>query len=98
MTGTGMTEANEFWKIYKLDVIAIPTNRAMQRKEHADVIYRSEREKYAAVADEIERISKWDVLVMKDDTEKWGTILREQDDAVEFQPKDTKQKESVPRS
>ena len=42
MTGTAMTEASEFWKIYKLDVIAIPTNRPLQRLEHPDVIYRTE--------------------------------------------------------
>ncbi len=42
MTGTAMTEAAEFWKIYKLDVIAIPTNRPLQRIEHPDVIYRTE--------------------------------------------------------
>ena len=65
MTGTAMTEANEFWKIYKLDVIAIPTNRQMQRLEHPDVIYRSEKEKFIAVADEIERIHKWDVVRRK---------------------------------
>ena len=41
MTGTAMTEANEFWKIYKLDVIAIPTNQPLQRLEHPDVIYRT---------------------------------------------------------
>lgn len=98
MTGTGMTEANEFWKIYKLDVIAIPTNRPMKRQEFSDVIYRTEREKFNAVASEIERISKWDVLVLKDETEMWGNILREQDDAIEFQPKDGKLKETVPRS
>src|SRR5262249_40390112 len=48
MTGTAMTEAAEFWKVYKLDVIAIPTNRGMQRINYADVIYRSEKEKYEA--------------------------------------------------
>ena len=63
MTGTAMTEANEFWKVYKLDVIAMPTNRKMQRINHPDVIYRSEREKYEAIADEIERMNKWDVVV-----------------------------------
>ena len=62
MTGTAMTEATEFWKIYKLDVIAIPTNRPMRRINHPDVIYLSEREKYEAIADEIERIHKWDVV------------------------------------
>ena len=46
MTGTAMTEASEFWKIYKLDVIAVPTNRSMRRLNHADVIFRTEREKF----------------------------------------------------
>ena len=59
MTGTAMTEANEFWKVYQLDVIAIPTNRGLQRKNYADVIYLSEKEKFTALADEIERIHKW---------------------------------------
>src|SRR5437016_12330657 len=53
MTGTAMTEANEFWKIYKLDVLAIPTNKALIRKNHADVIFRSEKEKWDAVVDEL---------------------------------------------
>ena len=48
---------NEFWKIYKLDVIAIPTNRPLQRVNYPDVIYRTEREKFNAIADEIERIN-----------------------------------------
>ena len=61
MTGTAMTEAGEFWKIYELDVIAIPTNRPLQRLNHPDVIYRTEKEKYDAIADEIERMHKWDV-------------------------------------
>ncbi len=55
---------SKFWKIYKLDVLAIPTNRGMRRKEFPDVIYRTEREKYSAVADEIERLNKWDCLVL----------------------------------
>ncbi|HZQ41970.1 MAG TPA: SEC-C metal-binding domain-containing protein, partial [Acidobacteriaceae bacterium] len=53
MTGTAMTEANEFWKIYKLDVIAIPTNRPLIRINHADVIFRTEKEKWSAVVEEI---------------------------------------------
>lgn len=53
MTGTAMTEANEFWKVYHLDVIAIPTNRALTRQSFADVIYRSDQEKYGAILDEI---------------------------------------------
>jgi preprotein translocase subunit SecA len=53
MTGTAETEAEEFGKIYKLDVLAIPTNRSMRRIEHSDVIYRTEREKFEAVVKEI---------------------------------------------
>src|SRR3954452_11858813 len=53
MTGTAMTEANEFWKIYNLDVIAIPTNRAMIRINHPDVIFRTEKEKWKASVEEI---------------------------------------------
>jgi len=56
MTGTAETEAAEFDKIYKLDIVVIPTNRQMLRIEHSDVIYRTLREKYVAVADEIERL------------------------------------------
>ncbi len=98
MTGTAMTEANEFWKIYKLDVIAIPTNRPMQRLEHPDVIYRTEREKFLAVAEEIERSVKWDVLVTKKDDELWGTIIKEDDDNITFQPSDSKKKDVIPRA
>ncbi|MEZ6052750.1 MAG: hypothetical protein R3C02_15395 [Planctomycetaceae bacterium] len=58
MTGTAMTEANEFVKIYGLDVVAVPTNRPMQRINHPDVIYRSEREKWNAVIDEIRDVHK----------------------------------------
>src|SRR6185369_11267440 len=53
MTGTAMTEASEFWEIYKLDVIEIPTNRTNVRLDYADVIYRTEREKYHAIVQEI---------------------------------------------
>src|SRR3954463_1325389 len=49
MTGTAMTEANEFWKVYHLDVIAIPTNRPLSRQNALDVIYRTEREKFNAI-------------------------------------------------
>jgi preprotein translocase subunit SecA len=98
MTGTAMTEAGEFWKIYKLDVIAIPTNRPLHRVNNPDVIYRSEREKYTAIADEIERMHKWDVLETGKGEVRMGKILREHDDAIEFQEKDSKQKESIPRS
>ena len=53
MTGTAMTEANEFWKIYKLDVIAIPTNMVMRRVNHPDLVYRTDREKWEAIMAEL---------------------------------------------
>ncbi len=56
MTGTAETEANEFWQIYKLDVVVIPTNRKVIRKDMQDLVYRSKREKYNAVIDEIARL------------------------------------------
>jgi len=58
MTGTAMTEANEFFKIYGLDVVAVPTNRPMKRINYHDVIYRSEPEKWKAVVDEIAEVHK----------------------------------------
>ena len=95
MTGTAMTEANEFWKIYHLDVIAIPPNRTLQRISHPDVIFRTEREKWIAVADEIERINRWDTLSLGNGTWKIGTITKETSDGFEFQPKGEKQTETV---
>lgn len=53
MTGTAETEAGEFWDIYKLDVVTIPTNRQITRKDHDDYVYKTIREKFNAVADEI---------------------------------------------
>jgi preprotein translocase subunit SecA len=58
MTGTAMTEANEFWKIYKLDVIAIPTNQPLIRINSPDVIFRTAPEKWKAVVDEIAEVQK----------------------------------------
>ncbi len=57
MTGTAETEAAEFEKIYKLSVTVIPTNRTLLRIENADIVYRTEKEKYFAVADEIQKIA-----------------------------------------
>ena len=94
MTGTAMTEANEFWKIYSLDVIAIPTNRTMQRLTQADRIYCTEQEKYTAIADEIERLNRYDVLVRKD-SEDWGQILSETETSITFQPRESKEKQTV---
>ena len=56
MTGTAMTEADEFWKIYKLDVTAVPTNRPLHRENFSDVIYRTEPEKWDAIVEEIREI------------------------------------------
>ncbi len=53
MTGTAETEAGEFWNIYKLDVVVIPTNRPIVRKDEEDKVYKTKREKYNAVIDEI---------------------------------------------
>jgi preprotein translocase subunit SecA len=58
MTGTADTEATEFDKIYKLDVVVIPTNKQLLRIENPDIIYRTEKEKYFAVADEIQQLSE----------------------------------------
>jgi preprotein translocase subunit SecA len=58
MTGTAETEATEFDKIYSLDVVVIPTNKSMLRIENPDIIYRTEKEKYFAVADEIQQLAE----------------------------------------
>jgi preprotein translocase subunit SecA len=58
MTGTAETEAAEFWDIYKLDVLVIPTNRPVRRMDYNDIIYRTKREKYSAVINEIERLHR----------------------------------------
>ncbi len=56
MTGTAETEAGEFWDIYKLDVVVIPTNRPIARKDMNDRVYKTKREKYKAVIEEIEKM------------------------------------------
>ncbi|GGB04709.1 preprotein translocase subunit SecA [Puia dinghuensis] len=56
MTGTAETEAAELWDIYKLDVVTIPTNVPAIRKDHQDLVYKTKREKYKAVIEEIERL------------------------------------------
>ena len=58
MTGTAVTEAGEFWDIYKLDVVEIPTNRPIARKDMNDRVYKTQREKYKAVIEEIEMLIK----------------------------------------
>ncbi|MCX5824345.1 MAG: preprotein translocase subunit SecA [Deltaproteobacteria bacterium] len=65
MTGTADTEAEEFGKIYKLEVLVLPTNMPMIREDHTDVIYKTEKEKFAAVIEEIKQLheAKRPVLV-----------------------------------
>ncbi|MCG8410598.1 MAG: preprotein translocase subunit SecA [Bacteroidales bacterium] len=58
MTGTAETEAGEFWDIYKLDVVVIPTNRPIARNDFEDFVYKTKREKYNAVANEVVELTK----------------------------------------
>ena len=60
MTGTAETEAGEFWEIYKLDVVSIPTNRPILRNDKNDVVFKTNREKYKAVIEEISKLSQED--------------------------------------
>src|SRR5260370_16015938 len=78
MTGTAMTEAEEFHKIYKLDVLAIPTHRDMVRTDHPDVIYKTEKSKFEAVIDEIVEMNqqKRPVLVGTVSVEKSERLAR----------------------
>ena len=81
MTGTAMTEADEFWEIYKLDVVEIPPNRPMVRRDSPDQIYRTEREKNLAIVAEIEeRWKKGQPMLVGtrsiDKSEKLSVMLR----------------------
>ncbi len=58
MTGTAETEAGEFWEIYELDVTVIPTNRPIQRDDREDMVYKTAREKYNAVIDEVVKLTE----------------------------------------
>ncbi|MFD2585748.1 preprotein translocase subunit SecA [Croceitalea marina] len=58
MTGTAVTEAGEFWEIYKLDVVEIPTNRPIARDDRNDLIYKTKREKYNAIIEEVTELSR----------------------------------------
>jgi preprotein translocase subunit SecA len=84
MTGTAMTEANEFAKIYNLEVVAIPTHRSMQRIQHPDVIYATEKFKWKAVADEVEAYHKWDLVRLKTGEIYTGTIRHEDEQTVQL--------------
>src|SRR6056297_3258413 len=58
MTGTAVTEAGELWEIYKLDVVEIPTNRPIARKDKEDLVYKTKREKYNAVIEQVTELSR----------------------------------------
>jgi preprotein translocase subunit SecA len=58
MTGTAVTEAGEFWEIYKLDVVEIPTNRPIARNDKEDLVYKTKREKYNAVIDDVTQLAQ----------------------------------------
>jgi preprotein translocase subunit SecA len=80
MTGTAETEAGEFWEIYKLDVLTIPTNRPMTRKDVEDLVYKTEREKIGALIEEVSNLTSQGRPVLVgttsvDDSEKLGRFL-----------------------
>ena len=76
MTGTALTEAAEFKEIYKLDVCVIPTNKPMIRDDQSDVVFRTRREKYQALANDIEEVSKTGQPILV------GTISIEQSETI----------------
>jgi preprotein translocase subunit SecA len=83
MTGTAETEAAEFYKIYKLEVVVIPPNRSLIRTEFPDIIYRTEREKYNAVVEEIKDLYQKGRPVLVgtisiENSEKLSTLLKRQ--------------------
>ncbi|BBO34862.1 preprotein translocase subunit SecA [Lacipirellula parvula] len=97
MTGTALTEAGEFWKIYQLDVIGVPTNRGMQRIEHADVIYRTEKEKFVALAEEIERLNRHTTVQLKNGEFFIGKLKSEDEGAVTLELDETRKIETISR-
>jgi preprotein translocase subunit SecA len=97
MTGTALTEAGEFWKIYKLDVIGVPTNRTMQRLEFPDMILRTEREKFNVIADEIERINRYTTVDTKNGSRFIGKLVGEDEKSVTLELVEERTKEVIPR-
>ena len=98
MTGTAMTEAEEFYKIYELDVVAIPTNRVLQRIPYSDVIYSSDKFKWDAIADEVDNYHQWDMVMLKNGDYCVGRIKEETDSEVVIADKDDGQKHTLSRS
>jgi preprotein translocase subunit SecA len=97
MTGTALTEAGEFWKIYKLDVIGVPTNRPMKRLEYPDMILRTEREKFNVIADEIERINRYTTVDTKNGSRFIGKLVGEDEKSVTLDLVEERTKEVIPR-
>jgi preprotein translocase subunit SecA len=95
MTGTAMTEANEFWKIYKLDVVSIPTNMPLTRVNFPDLVYLTEKEKWEAVVGELERMNKYDTIFLKDGNVLVGTIKKEEEESLDFILKDTRETQKI---
>ncbi len=98
MTGTALTEAGEFWSIYKLDVIGVPTNRPMQRIEFPDVIYCSEKEKYVALADDIERLHKHTTIDLGGGNFVVGKLTEETSSEYEIEIEGTKERRRIEKS
>ncbi|MBT7349556.1 preprotein translocase subunit SecA [candidate division WWE3 bacterium] len=79
MTGTAATEAEEFFKIYKLDVMVVPTNKPVARDDHSDVVYKSEGAKYAAVAEEVsEKVKKGQPVLIGTTSVEKSQLVHEQ--------------------
>src|SRR4029077_9038066 len=96
MTGTALPEAGEFWKIYKLDVIGVPTNKALKRTIYPDVIYRSEQEKFSAITDEIEHLHRWDQVLLDDGELVTGRFKDATNEAVTMVPQESKKPQTIP--
>jgi preprotein translocase subunit SecA len=95
MTGTASTEASEFWKIYKLEVVTIPTNKPLYRINFPDCVYLSEKEKWDAVVKEIELIHKFDTVHMKDGTEFVGVIKTETETEIGLELRDSRERQTI---
>ncbi len=98
MTGTAMTEAEEFYKIYELNVVAIPTNRELQRIPYPDVIFSGEKFKWSAIAVEIEQYHKWDFVRLKNADLYVGRIKNESDEEVIIADQDDGKEIRIPRN
>ncbi len=98
MTGTAMTEASEFWKIYELDVIAIPTNRKLQRIEYPDTIFSAEKFKWQAVAEEIENTHKWDMVLLTSGDTIVGKIKSDDEKSIVIASKEDGAEQTIGRN